>query len=114
MNLRKLSVNCLQVSHHTKRKTARTRSGLEHTTCPPRLADYAPLRSWVPDKAAAAGVNAEVVVICFWSYLTTVLDTLLHCAKERGVPMETAVLVLRVVRSCHIITEHSELDRGSR
>jgi hypothetical protein len=60
MNLRKLSVNCV---HHTRGKAARTRSGHEHTTCLPRLVDCAPLRSWVRDKAAAAGVNPDAMVI---------------------------------------------------
>ena len=114
MNLRKLSVSCFHVSHRTKGNAARTRSGPEHTTFPPRLADYAPLRSWGLDKAAEAGVNPDPVEICFWSYFTAVLHTLLRRAKESGVPMETAVLVLRVVRSCHIFTEYLELDRSSR
>ncbi len=61
-----------------------------------------------------AGVNPDVAVIRFWSYFTTVFHTFLYCAKECGVPMETAVLVLRVVRSCHITTEYLELDCGSR
>lgn len=61
----------------------------------------------------AAGVNPDVNVILLWSYFTTVLNTLLHSPKERGVPMETAVLVLRIVRSCHIIIEYSEHEQDS-
>ena len=52
-----LSVNYPRIPHPAKGKTVRTRFGHEHTTCLPRLADYAALRSWVRDKAAVAEVN---------------------------------------------------------
>ena len=61
----------------------------------------------------AASVNPEAVVIYLLSYFATVFNALLRRAKEGGMPMETAFLVLGIVRSCHMTIEYSEQEHNS-
>ena len=80
-------------------------------TCPLHPVNRALLRFWVPDSAGRCKHNTTNVSAAeIKAYFTAVFHTFFHCAKKGRVPVEAAILILRVIGSCHRITTSSTLQ----